>query len=64
MGSETARFGGEIRDNMAASEPSILFYKDGYGRTPLSLAAEKGHEAVVNLLSNLSPAHTAHVQDL
>ena len=28
--------------------------KDNYGRAPLSLAAEKGHEAVVKLLTSIT----------
>jgi ankyrin repeat protein len=35
---------------MAASEPATLTYKDISGRTPLSYAAENGHEPIVKLL--------------
>jgi hypothetical protein len=35
---------------MAASEPATLIYKDKYGMTPLAMAANGGHEAVLKLL--------------
>jgi hypothetical protein len=34
---------------MVTSEPTILIYRDNYGRTPLSLAARDGCEAALKL---------------
>ena len=49
---------------MGASERTTLIYRDVCGRTPLLLAAQKGHEAVVKLLLETSKVNVNSKDDM